>query len=97
MKVFKIITLTSLSLFGIIILCKAQLAPKNNQEPQENKEVPGVFKLDTLWNAHKFAVKPKYNAHRGEPVEIPNAFKRSDTIQYRKPTIKVIPLPNIYP
>ena len=93
MKRYKILTLISLSLIGMIMLSKAQLAPKYKKY---HKEVPGVLKLDTPWNLHDFAVKPRYSTTYGGPVEIPNAFKPADTIKLRKPGIKVYPLPGYY-
>ena len=90
---FKILSLMSLSLIGMIMLTKAQLAPKYKKD---YNEVPGVLKLDTPWNLHNFAVKPGYSTLYGGPVEMPNAYKPLDTIKLRKPGIKIYPLPGYY-
>ncbi len=77
----------SMCIFAVILLAKAQTAPKYMVKPHSNNEIP-VAKMKTPHNLKDFVFTPKYNERLGGPVNIPNAFRAPDSITSKPPLSK---------
>ncbi|MEJ5964011.1 hypothetical protein [Pedobacter immunditicola] len=95
MKVFKIFILFSAGLFAFVINSKAQSKLSVTQEPQTNKENIPALKMDTGSCSNDFVIKPRYGAHRGAPVKIPNGYKPSDDTVFNMPIAKINPFKQV--
>lgn len=92
MKVFKIFTLVSCGLFVMSFSARAQSKLNVSQEPQSNKENNPAMKIDTGCFSNGFVAKPRYPAHLGAPVGIPNGYKPSDDTVFNMPIAKIKPV-----
>jgi hypothetical protein len=92
MKVFKIFTLVAFGLTAVSFSAWAQSKLSVITEPPAKQENNPALKIDTGSFSNDFVIKPRYRAHLGAPVEIPNGYQPSDDTVFTMPVAKINPV-----